>query len=384
MFKKLLYYHYCRAYFTMFKLGTIMGLSKITAFLCIIICIGCDPLVTVFEDIEDPVNYAAKTIVVPATADTITVMTWNIRYGAARLPWFGDSCGDRVMLSEDEVLDGLEKLAVRINAIDPDIIFLQEVDVESKRTLYSDQAQWLLNHTDLNYGVYASMWQAQVIPSDGLGRMDNGNAILSKWPITDAQRIQLPLRGDMDALTKYFYLRRNVIKARIEIPGTDNVYAVGIHSSAFATDDTKQKQINKYIEILDDIVSSGGVFISGGDLNAIPPTATKDDYCLEDACDDEDFHSDSDDHREGSYFKPEITWLQELYDSYLPAISLTDYSLNEAQYFTHTPDWNGAWDRKLDYLWTNTSWISGSANTLKEAVEASDHVAVIARWEVPQ
>ncbi len=361
-----------------------MGLSKIAAFLCIIIYVGCDPLVTVFEDIEDPVNYAAKTIVLPATADTITVMTWNIRFGAARLPWFGDSCGDRVMLSEAEVLDGLEKLAARINAIDPDIIFLQEVDVESKRTQYSDQAQWLLNHTDLNYGVYASMWQAQVIPSDGLGRMDNGNAILSKWPITDAERIQLPLRGDIDALTKYFYLRRNVIKARIEIPGTNNVYAVGIHSSAFATDDTKQKQINKYIEILDDIVSSGGVFISGGDLNAIPPTATKDDYCFVDACNDEDFHSDGDDHREGSYFKPEITWLQELYVKYLPAIPDTIYSQNEAQYFTHTPDWNGSWDRKLDYLWTNTSWISGSAITLREAVEASDHVAVIARWEVPQ
>lgn len=361
-----------------------MGLSKISAFLCIIICIGCDPLVTVFEDVEDPVNYTAKTVAVPATADTITVMTWNIRFGAARLPWFGDSCGDRVMLTEDEVLDGLEMLAVRIDSIDPDIIFLQEVDVESKRTQYIDQAQWLLNHTDLNYGVYASMWQAQFIPSDGLGRMDNGNAILSKWPISDAERIQLPLRGDMDALTRYFYLRRNVIKARIEIPGTDNVYAVGIHSSAFATDDTKQKQINKYIEILDDIVSSGDVFISGGDLNAIPPTATKDDYCFEDACDDKnDFLIDHDSHLEGSYFKPEITWLQELYDSYLPAVSLTEYSLNEAQYFTHTPDWNGDWDRKLDYLWTNTSWVSGSAYTLQEAVEASDHVAVIARWEVP-
>jgi len=215
--------------------------------ICSILLVGCDPLVTIFEDSEDPINYTAKTIAVPATADTITVMTWNIRYGATQLPWFGDSCGDRVMLSEDEVFDGLEKLLARINTINPDIIFLQEVDVESKRTQYIDQVQWLLDHTAFNFGAYASMWKAQVIPSDGLGRMDNGNAILSRWPITDAERIQLPLRGDMDALTKYFYLRRNVIKAKIEIPGTDNVYAVGIHSSAFATDDTKQKQINKYI-----------------------------------------------------------------------------------------------------------------------------------------
>ena len=353
--------------------------------ICGLFFVGCDPLVTVFEDTEDPVNYTAKTVVVPAAVDTITVMTWNIRYGAARLPWFGDSCGDRVMLTEDEVRDGLEKLVLRINVIQPDIVFLQEVDVESKRTQYIDETQWLLDHTDFNHGVYASMWQAQVIPSDGLGRMDNGNAILSKWPITDAERIQLPLRGDIDALTKYFYLRRNVLKARIEIPGIDNVYAVGVHSSAFATDDTKQKQINKYIEILDNISNSGGVFISGGDLNAIPPTATKTDYCLEDACADEDaFHVGDDNHREGSYFTPEITWLQELYDKYSPAISLTEYNQNESQYFTHTPEINGTWDRKLDYLWTNTNWVPGSACTMQEAVEASDHVAVIAKWEVPQ
>ncbi len=353
-------------------------------FICGILLVGCDPLVTIFEDIENPINYTAKTVTVPATADTITVMTWNIRFGAARLPWFGDSCGDRVMLTEAEVLDGLEKLSVRINAINPDIIFLQEVDVESKRTQYIDQVQWLLDHTDFNFGAYASMWKAQVIPSDGLGRMDNGNAILSKWPVADAERIQLPLRGDIDALTKYFYLRRNVIKARIEIPGTDNVYAVGIHSSAFATDDTKQQQINKYIEILDNINSSSGVFISGGDLNAIPPTATIHDYCIVDACeDDEDFHV-NDNHKEGSYFASEITWLQDLYDSYSPAIPDTVYSQNETLYFTHTPDWNGNWDRKLDYLWTNTNWVPGSVITLQEAVEASDHVAVIAKWEVPQ
>ena len=48
-------------------------------------------------------------------------------------------------------------------------------------------------------------------------------------------------------------------------------YAVNVHATAFATDDTKQKHIDKYIEILNEINSSGDLFVSGGDLNSVPP-----------------------------------------------------------------------------------------------------------------
>ena len=108
----------------------------------------------------------------------------------------------------------------------PDILLLQEVDVSSKRSAYVNQLQYILDRTHLKYGVYASMWNAEIIPSDGLGRVDAGNAILSRWEITDAERIQLPLRTDQDALTQYFYLRRNILKAKIGIDEDTDFYAV--------------------------------------------------------------------------------------------------------------------------------------------------------------
>ena len=46
---------------------------------------------------------------------------------------------------------------------------------------------------------------------------------------------------------------------------------MNIHATAFATDDTKEKHVAKYLEILDSIHSDGHVFVSGGDLNAVPP-----------------------------------------------------------------------------------------------------------------
>ena len=347
-----------------------------------IFIISCDPLVTDFSSNEPPKEYTAKNLVSAPNKDTLTVVTWNIRFGIGRANWFGDSCGDLVLFDNETILDGLELLAQKITEMDADILLLQEVDTDSKRSAYIDQVQWLLDHSSMNYGVYASMWEVQFVPSDGLGRVNTGNAILSKWPLSEAERIQLSLRGDQDALTKAFYVRRNVLKAVVNYPGNP-FWAVDIHASAFSNDDTKQKQFLEFKDVLDEINSKGEIFVAGGDLNELPPGATKNNYCEEDRCPDELPEDD-----EGCDFSNETTWINPLYDTYVPSVSLVDYQQNEQLYFTHasTHDINDEryqWNRKLDYLFTNTTWVPRSEITHQEAQIESDHVAVSAKWVVP-
>ena len=347
-----------------------------------IFIISCDPLVTEFSSNEPPKEYTAKNLVSAPNKDTLNVVTWNIRFGIGRANWFGDSCGDLVLFDNETIIDGLELLAQKITDMDADILLLQEVDTDSKRSAYIDQVQWLLDHTSMNYGVYASMWEVQFVPSDGLGRVNTGNAILSKWPLSEAERIQLSLRGDQDALTKAFYVRRNVLKAVVNYPGNP-FWAVDIHASAFSNDDTKQKQFLEFKDVLDEINSKGEIFVAGGDLNELPPGATKNNYCEEDRCPDELPEDD-----EGCDFSNETTWINPLYDTYVPSVSLVDYQQNEQLYFTHasTHDINDEryqWNRKLDYLFTNTAWVPRSEITHQEAQLESDHVAVSAKWVVP-
>ena len=234
-------------------------LSVIAHLSVFILVSSCEPLATSFDTTEEAQYFYAKTTTpVPDTFSVIRVMTWNIRFGAGRIPWFGDACGDRVILTEDEVYGSLQAIADKINEIKPDVLLLQEVDLNSKRSCYIDQMQWILDHTYFSYAVYGAQWRAQFIPSDGLGRMDEGNAILSRWKISEAKRIQLQLRDDQDKLTRYFYERCCMVTGRIEIPGVDNLYAVNIHASAFATDDTKQKHIVQFQDELNRINSMGG------------------------------------------------------------------------------------------------------------------------------
>ena len=359
--------------------------------LAVIILFSCRSLVTTFDDIQDAVTFTASSKTEePTSVDNLKVMTWNIRFGAARIPWFGDSCGDRVLMTESDVTANMDSIVSFINTELPDILLIQEIDISSKRSAYMNQVQYILNNTYFNYGVYASMWDAEIIPSDGLGKVNVGNAILSRWKITDAERIQLPLRTDQDALTQYFYLRRNILKAKIALPITEDFYVVDIHATAFATDDTKEKHIDKYKEVLDKLNDQGAIFVTGGDLNSIPPGAVSTDFCMEDICSGESFHTDSDGepHREGSYFNNfigEPNLIQPFY-VYYPAID--SISTKDPIHFTHSP-WNtnynnnNYWDRKLDYLFTNFSDGFSNGTTHQEAHQLSDHAPVSATLTFP-
>ena len=313
-----------------------------------------------------------------------------MRFGVGRFSFFGDSCGDDVIADEQTITQTMEAIVETLTVIDPDIVLLQEVDLGSKRTGYWNQIQYLLNNTPLNYGVYASVWEVDFIPTDGIGRMNMGNAILSRYEIGPSERIQLRLRTDQPDYEQYFYLRRNILKSEIpELASSSQkkFYAVNIHATAFATDDTKEKHVTKYLEILNDIHSDGHVFVSGGDLNAVPPGSII-DYCMNDICHGESYHVDGIDpfHKEGSFFdnfigEPDI--LAPLYQLYDPAIA--EGFINLPENYTHAPstsmvseDTIRKYDRKIDYLFTNMEWDNMSGHTHQECWQLSDHMPISA------
>jgi endonuclease/exonuclease/phosphatase family metal-dependent hydrolase len=340
---------------------------------------SCEMPATGFDEQEKAVYYEkAEKVDAPAPDSTIRVMTWNIRFGIGRGPWFGDACGYKVIYSKDEIMTILRLIADRINSVQPDILMLQEADINSTRSAYVDQLGWLLENTYFNYAVYGSQWKAQFIPSDGLGRMNEGNAILSRWPLSDATRIQLALRQDQPSIERYFYERCCMVKARVEIPDFKSFYAVNIHASAFATDDTKHQHLEEFKDELDQISSDGLMFVAGGDLNTLPPQSDSTDYCFEDMCSGESFHHPGDDplHKDGSNYTPEKDWLVPFYTEYKCAVDHNEYLLNQDLFFTHTTRPEHLWDRTLDYLFTNNRWRSGATVVHQTFIQESDHAPV--------
>jgi len=357
--------------------------NKILFFLFAVLLISCDPFDNIIENDSNQdaaIYYSASNIKVASDIiDTLNIVTWNIKFGGGRIDFFFDCYGDRVLMTEEEVMENMKAVVAKINNMNADIIFLQEIDIDAKRSAYIDQLQYILDNTDFNYGFYGSQWRSDYVPSDGIGRMNSGNAIISKHELSNAERIPLSLIDEQAGIVQYFYLRRNLLKADVKI-GNKTIVAFGTHTSAYSTDGTKLKQLNEIKAEIDLVENAGKSFVLGGDFNTIPPNSVvyedfDDDKCAEGS----DFESQS--------FKDELAAMEIFFDNYEAAITQAEYDLDNSLYFSFTSDKDGFWNRKLDYIFTNGDFVpnlglvhqdvnSGGMATMP----LSDHAPVSAKY----
>lgn len=340
---------------------------------------GCDPFETGFADEEAAEEYRASRLKPAQATDQLELMTYNIKFGGGRIDFFFDCHGDRVLMSKDEVESNLDKVAAKIRQVDPDVVFLEEVDVNSKRAAYVDQLQYLLDHTELNYAVYASQWRANFVPSDGLGAVDSGNAIASKFPLHDAVRHALPLRTDLSGIERYFYLHRNLLVARLddaaltEVAPDREMWLLGVHTEAYAKDGTKQAHIERF-ETEMKRLAKRGIVVGAGDLNTVPP-GTKQVKGFDDSACEGAFEADD--------FSKELDWLAPLYETYDEAIPLEDYQADNSAYLSHTTRKDKFWNRRLDYIFSSAPLSDGlvhqdTAHGGMETMPLSDHAPLTA------
>ena len=347
--------------------------------------LGCDATTfrTGFADSEPGIIYTADNIQEAEVSGPLKVINYNIKYGGARLSFFWECEGTRYSMEESEVTGHLDAIVDFINWADPDILILQEVDRMALRSAYIDQVSYLLDKTSLNYGAYASQHKSDFLPTDGMGYIDFGNAILTKWPISESERIALPLVGEYPGYYQYFYLKRHILRAKVDVPGQDNLWVVNTHLEAFSSDGTKKEQIDIVRDTLLAMSDSGEKWIAGGDFNALPSGSEM----LEgfpDACAGM-FEEDT--------YVGEETWMDDMFTNFNSAMSLSAYQADNASWFSYTGDISVGWNRTLDYMFTNGTWAdSGSNNYVMQSLERggyetlplSDHAPIHVLWEVGQ
>jgi hypothetical protein len=236
------------------------------------------------------------------------------------------------------------------------------------------------------------------VPNEGVGRVDMGNCIFSRFPIVANERISQVDRTDQDPLTRSFYLHRGVGRAVLDVGGRQlAVYAV--HTEAYDMDGTNSRQQQQILELTR---AEKLPFVLAGDFNALPPTSIKSSKFP-----DEHPSSIGTDFEQPPY---RLTDLQPFYDELQPAITLGRYGTTveqQSRYYTHsvigpaitgTDGKPGFWNRKLDYLFVKgpDSWgatdvlqrsgdgagLAGEAGIASEPVQLSDHCPVVGIWEV--
>lgn len=333
----------------------------------------------------------------------LKVMTWNVKYGAGRIDFWFDLWGDRVEMTLDEVNFNMGRIYDLINEVQPDVLVANEIEINSKRSAYVDMVKGVLDHTDLRWAGYVPLWQDRYVASEGVGRVDCGNAVFSRYPIVKHQRIAQVDRTDQSAIVSTFYWHRAIAYSVLEV-GSRQVAVYGIHTEAYDTDKTNAKQQK---QIYDLARAETLPFLLAGDFNALPPGSVK-----VSSFNDEAPEAKGTDYEQPPY-NPED--LRPFFTDFQDAIGLDRYGATEAEqsrWYTHSvigPGTVGAnnepghWTRRLDYLFVRKAdkWLdadvlqtkgrgTGPGTTVTASGQGlagdplylSDHCPVVGIWEV--
>lgn len=144
----------------------------------------------------------------------------------------------------------LPELREAVRAVSADVVFLQEVlgTHEKHAMRFQDwpkmsQYEFLADTiwTDFAYGRNA------VYP-DG----DHGNALLSKFPITRFENLDISIAGPE---------RRGLLHSVLQVPGHDNFHAICVHLGL--RESHRQKQLGLLCELLDSLPADAPVVVAG-------------------------------------------------------------------------------------------------------------------------
>lgn len=212
---------------------------------------------------------ASKTL---SEGDSFTIMTWNTGYGGLgeNADFFMD--GGKSVQSADEatVKENIEAVNRYIKESDADIVFLQEVDTDSKRS-YGVNELDLIADANSNYqNTFALNYKTLYVPYPWppIGKVTCGIATLSAYEVSDSTRVSLPCPFKYPI--RLANLKRCLMVNRIPIDGSDKeLVLVNLHLEAYDDGEGKAAQTAQLRELLESEAAKGNYVIAGGDFNQI-------------------------------------------------------------------------------------------------------------------
>lgn len=201
----------------------------------------------------------------------ITFLTWNMGYGALDerqdCYWDGGSGVDGE--SKEVVLENVEAYKKKVKEINPDIFHVQEADRDSKRSYYVNEYQSLIDtFTDYDSS-FAGNFKAGLVPLplyNMTGKVDAGIASFSKFDVSEATRIQLPIPFSWPM--QLFNLKRCLLINRMPIEGSDKeLVTINLHLEAYDDGEGKAKQLAILMDYMKAEYEKGNYVIAGGDFN---------------------------------------------------------------------------------------------------------------------
>jgi len=307
---------------------------------------------------------------------TVKVLSWNLQYMSGKNYefWYDrlDGDGPDIRASKEDISQTFEQVAALIIDQNPDVILLQELHDDAKRTDYEDQLQRLLTMLPAEYGNYSETfyWQAGFVPLPQImGSVGMKLAVISKYKLGSALRHQLATI-EADPVTDQFNFRRAIQEVNLPVSDGSTLSLMNTHFDAFAQgSDTMQQQVSYLETLLAQKNDQGQAWLIAGDFNLLPPGQYK-----------------NMDATARNYYQPESEFAR-IYDQFnvIPSIEQAN-GPDASAWFTHFPNRKevAGPDRTIDYfVYSNHLNVSAAQVLQGDTWEISDHLPMISTITLP-
>ncbi len=204
---------------------------------------------------------------------SLKLLTWNIGYGALdeRQDCYWDGGKGVTGESKEVVQNNITAISNKIKELDPDIFYIQEADLDSRRSFYVDELAYFQHNYpgDKYHNTYACNFKAGVVPLpiyNMTGKVEAGIAIFSKYQVNQATRVQLPIPFSWPV--SLFNLKRCLLVNRTPIAGSDKeLVTINLHLEAYDDGEGKAKQLKQLMDLMQEEYAKGNYVIAGGDFN---------------------------------------------------------------------------------------------------------------------
>jgi len=211
----------------------------------------------------------------------LTILNWNIGYAGlgAEQDFFLDG-GTKVRASQEDTERYLQGIADTVQRYDADIVLLQEIDREARRSYGIDQAETIAQKLPDHSWAYAPNFLVPFVPMplhNPMGKVDAGLVTYSRVPFWEATRVALP--GSYSWPTRIFHLDRCALVSRHPADGGKEWVIIHTHNSAYdASGQLRRQQLIFLGDMMKAEYEKGNYVILSGDWNSILPGSNPADF----------------------------------------------------------------------------------------------------------
>lgn len=257
-----------------------IGIGLVSIILMIILLLGGFLLVISIRDYK-PGEIETITIInnqerIITAGEPFSVVTYNIGYAGLDkdTDFFMDGGTMSRARSKEAVQTNLAHILSFMKEANPEILLVQEIDVDSTRSYYVNQLEALQQELEGYSTAYAYNYKVDWVPVPLFHPMGKAQSVIgtfSQFKTEQSSRFALP--GQESWPTQLFELDRCFIESRMPVNNGKELVLINLHLSAFDEGGKIRQQqaayLKAYIEQERDL---GNYVIVGGDWNHVLPT----------------------------------------------------------------------------------------------------------------